>query len=271
MKFIKKVILAFILTANLLEFSMAASSKIVIPQLAEHQGSSLGRELPVWIDDINENKNQKIFEDLGIDSNEKQIFVIAGRNKNLDVAKDYAETLDLNAELPFALRLSISSSANIILAVMEKNKEISKSTRAALYEQIVHLAQNLKFEDLQKEATYWIKTQVLNKKINPKKAKPSDYKNEYIYFAVYSMNKNLYNQKIQDAMQNLKTFQFTLKSDSKSNSKNQNSKTEVLQEILQIDDFEKTGIENFKQEILSEFDKAIFPRNKIIENFYEKK
>ena len=154
---------------------------------------------------------------------------------------------------------------------MEKNKEISKSTRAALYEQIVHLAQNLKFDDLQKEATYWIKTQVLNKKINPKKAKPSDYKNEYIYFVVYSMNKNLYNQKIQDAMQNLKTFQFTLKSDSKSNSKNQNSKTEVLQEILQIDDFEKTGIENFKQKILSEFDKAIFPRNKIIENFYEKK
>lgn len=263
MKISKKIILTFILLASLAQFSMAASSKVQNPQLAEHQRSALGKEVPTWLDDINE-ENQKIFEDLGINPQEKQIFVLASRDKNLDVAKASLENLDLNKEINLALKLSISSSANKILSEMEKNKEISKNTKASLLEQSLQLLENLTFEDLQKEATYWIKTQTLNKKVNPKKAKPSDYTNEYIYFSIYSLNKEIYNQKIQNAMQELKTFQIN----SQISSKNQ----EQIKEFNgnQIDDFEEESIENFKQKILGEFDKAIFPRNKITENFYIK-
>lgn len=263
MKISKKIILTLIFTASLLQFSMAASSKTENPQIVEHQRSALGKEVPAWIDDINE-ENQKIFEDLGINPQEKQIFVFASRDKNLDVAKSSSETLDLNQEIKLALKLFVSSSANKILSEMEKNKEISKNTKSSLLEQSVQLSENLIFDNLEKEATYWIKTQTLNKKVNPKKAKPSDFTNEYIYFAIYSVNKEIYNQKIQDAMQELKTFQIN----SQVSSKNQ----EEIKEFNgnQIDDFEEESIENFKQKILGEFDKAIFPRNKITENFYTK-
>lgn len=153
-------------------------------EFLEHKGTRWGVEQPAWVNIVLATPNQKtLSKELGID---KHIWVLTSEGENLDFLQNWVDQVDARAEIAASLKQTIGDS--VVASMQGKsgddvNKVLDRmSARATM----------ITLAGLNKETEWWTKTRYrLDKK--------SDYKVQYNYLVVYSLDEKLYQKQINEA------------------------------------------------------------------------
>ena len=166
-------------------------------EIVEHKGTAWGVVQPDWVSKVIGNVNQKdLRKALGL--TDKKIWVLTRSGTDLEFLQNWVDQVDARAEIAAAINQRIEDTVTAELTGADSRID-SKTI-----ERISHRAANVNTAGLEKETDWWTKTRQLN--IDIKKAKDdSDYKYQYNYLVIYSMNEDLFRKQLNISLENIKT------------------------------------------------------------------
>lgn len=204
----KKLISVVLSVAGLLALASCASNKGIKglkvvanrAELLDWQGASIGKEIPKWVECVNDGNNKGVAKALGINEKEEMIFVLDGRGQDLDFVKIWVDNVDARREVSTSISQIVATTTTAELAGMQN---VDATTKAKVYNDATQMASAIELNGLLKGASYWVKTRTLRVGANPKKATDADYSVEYTYFVVFTINRDRYEAQLDSAMKTL--------------------------------------------------------------------
>ena len=164
------------------------------PEIIDYQGLALGSQIPDWVIAIGDGSQKKVRKSLDI-PNSKQIFILQNKGTNLDFLKIWTDQVDEKAEIASSIEQTIAQTVQSEMSLSEAGEQVD-SKSAKIYSASMT---NVTVNGLDKEASYWIKTSTPQLDVrNPKIVK--EYKEEYTYYVVYTIDRDLYERQLMQAM-----------------------------------------------------------------------
>jgi hypothetical protein len=164
------------------------------PEIIDYQGLALGSQIPDWVIAIGDGSQKKVRRSLDI-PNSKQIFILQNKGNDLDFLKAWTDQVDARAEIASSVEQTIAQTVQSEMEVRQADTQ-QKEKAAKIYSATMT---NVTLNGLSKEDYYWIKTRTPKVDVkNPKLA--TDYNYEYTYYVVYTLDKDLYERQIAQAM-----------------------------------------------------------------------
>ena len=168
--------------------------------ILDYQGASFGSEIPQWVVEIgNGNYSAEYLSPIMPGISGKKPFVVVARGDNLEFTKQWADLVDVENQVGDEMQRIVGK------AVSASQKGRSKQTGdvkdATLLEQELNMYKQavsaVELNGLEKIASYWIQ-----KEVKPSKSS-KESKVYYEYYAVWGMNKKLYDIQIQNALNSI--------------------------------------------------------------------
>ena len=164
------------------------------PEVIDYQGLALGSAVPDWVIAIGDGSEKRVRKSLDI-PNSKQIFILQNKGNDLDFLKAWTDQVDARAEIASSIEQTIAQTVQSEMEVRQSDEQV-KTKAAKIYSATMT---NVTLNGLSKEDYYWIKTRTPKVDVkNPKLA--TDYNYEYTYYVVYTLDKDLYERQIKQAM-----------------------------------------------------------------------
>ncbi len=164
------------------------------PEIIDYQGLALGSQIPDWVIAIGDGSQKKVRRSLDI-PNSKQIFILQNKGTDLDYVQIWTDQVDARAEIASSIEQTIAQTVQSEMEVRQADQQV-KTKAAKIYSATMT---NVTLNGLAKEDYYWIKTRTPKVDVkNPKLA--TDYNYEYTYYVVYTLDKDLYERQIKQAM-----------------------------------------------------------------------
>ena len=165
------------------------------PEIIDYQGLALGSQIPDWVVAIGDGSQKKVRKSLDI-PNSKQIFILQNKGTNLDFLKIWTDQVDEKAEIASSIEQTIAQTVQSEMEVRQADQQV-KTKAAKIYSATMT---NVTLNGLSKEDYYWIKTRTPKVDVNTKKLLATDYNYEYTYYVVYTLDKDLYERQVLQAM-----------------------------------------------------------------------
>jgi len=165
-----------------------------VPEVIDYQGLALGSAVPDWVIAIGDGSQKRVRKSLDI-PNSKQIFILQNKGTDLDFLKAWTDQVDARAEIASSIEQTVAQTVQSEMEVRQTEAQV-KTKAAKIYSATMT---NVTLNGLSKEDYYWIKTRTPKIEVkNPKLA--TDYNYEYTYYVVYTLDKELYERQIAQAM-----------------------------------------------------------------------
>ncbi|MBO4640427.1 MAG: hypothetical protein J5710_11780 [Treponema sp.] len=165
------------------------------PEVIDYQGLALGSAVPDWVIAIGDGSEKRVRKSLDI-PNSKQVFILQNKGTDLDFLKAWTDQVDARAEIASSIEQTIAQTVQSEMEVRQ-TEEQQKVKAAKIYSATMT---NVTLNGLSKEDYYWIKTRTPKVDANTKKLLATDYNYEYTYYVVYTLDKDLYERQIAQAM-----------------------------------------------------------------------
>src|SRR5574344_249239 len=165
------------------------------PEIIDYPGFALGKEIPSWVIAVDEGSNKKVGKALDLDS-DKQLFVITNKGVDLDFLKTWTDQVDVRSEVANSLSTAVANAVEATMSGTEK----TAIEKEKIYKQYSISLTNLELNGLKKEAQYWVKYRVLTEEGKKAKDATNKYISEYTYYVVFSINKDIYSQQLDAAI-----------------------------------------------------------------------
>lgn len=203
-----KKLISFVAVAGLLLLSSCGTNKGIKgmkvvanrAELVDWQGASIGKEVPKWVECVNDGNNKGVAKALGINEKEEMLFVIDGRGTDLDFVKIWVDNVDARREVSTSISQIVATTTTATLSGMQNADGAAKEK---MYNDATQMASAIELNGLMKGASYWVKTRTLKVGANSKKATDADYSVEYTYFVVFTMNRDHYDAQLKSALSTL--------------------------------------------------------------------
>ena len=164
------------------------------PEVIDYQGLALGSAVPDWVIAIGDGSEKRVRKSLDI-PNSKQIFILQNKGNDLDFLKAWTDQVDARAEIASSIEQTIAQTVQSEMEVRQAEQQV-KTKAAKIYSATMT---NVTLNGLSKEDYYWIKTRT--PKVDVKKPSlATDYNYEYTYYVVYTLDKDMYERQIKQAM-----------------------------------------------------------------------
>lgn len=171
--------------------------KTPVPEIIDYQGYALGSQIPDWVIAIGDGSERRVRKSLDI-PNSKQIFLLQNKGYDLDFLKTWTDQVDARAEVASSIEQTIAQTVQSEMEVYQADAQ-TKTKAAKIYSATMT---NVTLNGLMKEDYYWIET----RKQRPDVAKvtgPQDYILEYTYYVVFTLDKDMYEKQIKQAMDDI--------------------------------------------------------------------
>jgi hypothetical protein len=175
---------------------MAASKAKII----DYQGAAFGTEIPEWVIQVaqgeySESALSKVMPNL----KGRKIFVTMADGDNLEFVKEWTDLVDVETQVGDTMQRVVGK---VVQASEDaKAKETGKESdptevdrKLKLYKEAVAAVE---INGLEKTASYWVEKQTGS-------VKTGNNKDVYEYYAVWSMDKSIYDAQLNAALQNVK-------------------------------------------------------------------
>lgn len=163
--------------------------------IADYQGATLGKEIPLWVEQLVEGQySQQVLSKSMPGLENKKVFVTIGRGDNLEFVRTWNDLVDIETEVAGTLE---RVAGKTVEAEMKGNSSAKGNrTDSAELERTLNMYRaslvNVRLSGLERIASYWLEIQVLEKK-----KVVSDY---YEYYSVWAMDENLFERQLEEAM-----------------------------------------------------------------------
>lgn len=169
-------------------------------ELVDWQGASIGKDVPKWVECVNDGNNKGVAKALGIDEKQEMIFVLDGRGSDLDFVKIWVDNVDARREVSTSISQIVATTTTATLSGMQN---VDGATKEKMYNDATQMASAIELNGLLKGASYWVKTRTLKVGANSKRATDADYSVEYTYFVVFTINREIYEDQLNSALKTL--------------------------------------------------------------------
>ena len=164
------------------------------PEVIDYQGLALGSAVPDWVIAIGDGSQKRVRKSLDI-PNSKQIFILQNKGTDLDYVQIWTDQVDARAEIASSIEQTVAQTVQSEMEVRQSDEQ-QKVKAAKIYSATMT---NVTLNGLSKEDYYWIKTRT--PKVDVKSPKlATDYNYEFTYYVVYTLDKDLYERQIAQAM-----------------------------------------------------------------------
>ncbi|MFA6855706.1 MAG: hypothetical protein WCR31_00725 [Treponema sp.] len=175
---------------------MAASKAKIV----DYQGAAFGTEIPEWVIQVaqgeySESALSKVMPDL----KGRKIFVTMADGDNLEFVKQWTDLVDVETQVGDTMQRVVGKvvQASEDAKAKEAGKEFDPtevSRKLKLYKEAVAAVE---INGLEKTASYWVEKQSGS-------AKDGNNKDVFEYYAVWSMDKSVYDAQLNAALQTVK-------------------------------------------------------------------
>ncbi|MBQ8014509.1 MAG: hypothetical protein IJ257_09010 [Treponema sp.] len=163
--------------------------------IVDYQGATLGKEVPEWVALLVEGQySQKVLSLVMPDLEHKKVFVTMGRGDNLDFVQTWTDLVDIETEVGGTLERVAGKAVEAEMKgrAAASGKQVEPSEMERLVNMYRASLVNVRFSGLERTASYWIETQVMDgKKV------AGDY---FEYYAVWKMDEKLFDKQLKEAM-----------------------------------------------------------------------
>ena len=173
-----------------------ATGKVV---LDEWQGSELGGAVPQWVVELaNGNYGEAALSKYMPEIKGKKTFVTIGYGDNLDFVRQWTDLVDVETEVASTLS---RVAAKAVEAEMKGSgaKEGQSTVDPTKTEQAMKMYRtsltSVRFSGLEKTAQFWT--------LSHKEAGKEKFDSKYSYYAVWSIDKELFDKQLESAMTNI--------------------------------------------------------------------
>ena len=164
------------------------------PEIIDYPGLALGSQIPDWVIAIGDGSQKKVRKSLDI-PNSKQIFILQNKGTNLDFLQIWTDQVYVKAEVASAIEQTVAQTVQSEISLSDAGQQVDEKS-AKIYSASMT---NVTLNGLEKESDYWIKTSTPQLDVrNPKIVK--EYKEEYTYYVVYTIDRDLYERQLIQAM-----------------------------------------------------------------------
>ena len=165
--------------------------------ILDYQGASFGSEIPQWVVEIgNGNYSADALSPIIPGIANKKPFVVVARGDNLEYTRQWADLVDVENQVGDEMQRIVGKAVSAVQK--GRAKQVGDTKDATVLEQELNMYKQavsaVELNGLEKIASYWIQKEVKPSK-NSKESKVY-----YEYYAVWGMNKKLYDLQIQSAL-----------------------------------------------------------------------
>ncbi|MBQ7158029.1 MAG: hypothetical protein IJS09_01200 [Treponema sp.] len=207
--------------------------------IIDYQGRELGGEIPLWVKELaNGNYSESALSKIMPDVKGKKVFVTIGYGDNLDFVRQWTDLVDVETEVTSSLeRVAVkaveaemvgstaeSGTKTVSPAEIQKNQDMYRASLSSV-----------RVTGLEKIAQYWILSQVVDGKNVVTEPK-------YSYYAVWGIEKNIYETHIDEAMKKINDT---------------TTEGEMLKKLVREKLVEKLSISSNDTTIVEEADEAV--------------
>ena len=168
-------------------------------EMLDWQGAEMGGEIPQWVIELaNGNFGEKALARVMPDVEGKKTFVTIGYGDNLDFVRQWTDLVDVETEVASTLS---RVAAKAVQASMTGNAATAGSTRTdpTTVQQNMDMYRtsltSVRFSGLEKTAQFW----TLSQRVKGKEVTAP----QYSYYAVWTIDKDLFQQQLDAAMANV--------------------------------------------------------------------
>ena len=167
-------------------------------QIVDYQGATLGKEIPEWVILLAEGQySQSILATVMPNLEGRKVFVTTGRGDNLDFVQRWSDLVDIETEVAGNIERVAGKAVEAEMKGLASAK--GNKTNPTELDRTVNMYRaslvNVRFSGLERVASYWIETQVFEKK-----EVVDDY---YEYYAVWAMDENMFESQLKKAMESI--------------------------------------------------------------------
>lgn len=165
--------------------------------ILDYQGASFGSEIPQWVVEIgNGNYSAEALLPILPGISGKKPFVVVARGDNLEYTRQWADLVDVENQVGDEMQRIVGKAVSAVQK--GRAKQVGDTKDATVLEQELNMYKQavsaVELNGLEKIASYWIQ-----KEVKPSK-NSKESKIYYEYYAVWGMNKKLYDIQIQSAL-----------------------------------------------------------------------
>lgn len=165
--------------------------------ILDYQGASFGSEIPQWVVEIgNGNYSAEALLPILPGISGKKPFVVVARGDNLEYTRQWADLVDVENQVGDEMQRIVGKAVSAVQK--GRAKQVGDTKDATVLEQELNMYKQavsaVELNGLEKIASYWIQ-----KEVKPSK-NSKESKIYYEYYAVWGMNKKLYDLQIQSAL-----------------------------------------------------------------------
>jgi len=174
---------------------MAASRAKII----DYQGAAFGKEVPEWVIKVAEGEySETALSTVMPALKGRKVFVTMADGDNLEFVKQWTDLVDVETQVGDTMQRIVGKvvSASEDAKAREMGKEADPTEvnrKLKLYKEAVAAVE---INGLEKTASYWIEKQTGSKK-------DGNFKDVYEYYAVWSMDKKVYDAQLNAALDNV--------------------------------------------------------------------
>lgn len=165
------------------------------PEIIDYPGITLGSEVPNWVKAVEEGNRTSISKALKLENDEA--FIIVNKGENLDFLKTWSDQVDVEVEVASQFKRVVGQVITSKMSGTQSEKETTINKSIDMYSSAL---KNVVLTGLRKEASYWIRYQILKPGLK-KASSQEDYDVYYTYYVVYAMNKGLYDKQMNAAIE----------------------------------------------------------------------
>ena len=170
-------------------------------QIVDYQGAEFGSPVPQWVVDLSAGQySESALSKTMPDLKGKKIFVTIANGDNLEFVRQWTDLVQVETEVASSLG---RGAANAVEARMSGSgaQEGTEVTEKQSMEQTLNMYRtslsSVRFSGLEKTAQYWTLSQKIDAKKNPV-GEPY-----YTYYAVWTMEKDLFDKQLDTAIKNI--------------------------------------------------------------------
>ncbi|MCR4821505.1 MAG: hypothetical protein K5873_01370 [Treponema sp.] len=179
------------------EPEMKALKRVII----DYQGAEFGSAVPQWVVSLSEGQySSSALSKIMPELKDKKTFVTISNGDNLEFVRQWTDLVQVETEVASSME---RVAAKAVEAKMSGDgaQEGSETTKKQSMEQALSMYRtsltSVRFSGLEKAAQYW----TLSQKVDEKKQPVGDP--YYTYYAVWSMDKKIYDKQLDEAFKNI--------------------------------------------------------------------
>ena len=167
------------------------------PEIIDYPGLALGSQIPDWVIAIGDGSQKRVRKSLDI-PNSKQIVILQNKGTELDFLQIWTDQVAAKAEIASSIEQTIAQTVQSEISLQDAGKQVDEKSAKIFSASMTNVTVN----GFEKECDYWIKTRT--PQIDSKNQKVvKEYKEEYTYYTVWSIDKDLYQRQLQQAMDDI--------------------------------------------------------------------